>query len=164
MLMLMLMTVTVGTPPQLQTVILDTGSSDLYFDASTASTCENPPSATQACEGGTYDLSKSSTYNEVHPAPSFNTSFGDGSSALGPYGSDVIGIGDVQVSPVQFGVATTVTSTTGYAIGLMGLGYSNNEAVTSARYFYQNMPEVLKDSGEINSRLYSVFLNDAGKL
>lgn len=54
-------------------------------------------------------------------------------------------------------------STTGYAIGLMGLGYSSNEAVTSRRYFYQNMPEVLKDAGEINSRLYSLFLNDAGK-
>lgn len=69
----------------------------------------------------------------------------------------------MQISPVQFGVATTVQSTTGYAIGLMGLGYSSNEAVTSRRYFYQNMPEVLKDAGEINSRLYSLFLNDAGK-
>ncbi|KAI5356986.1 Putative aspartic peptidase A1 family, aspartic peptidase, active [Septoria linicola] len=152
---------TVGTPAQPQTVILDTGSSDLYFDASSAPTCEDPPSATQACEGGTYDLSKSSTYNEVDAAPAFNTSFGDGSSASGPYGSDVIGIGDVEISPVQFGVATTVDSTTGYAIGLMGLGYSNNEAVTSVRNIYPNMPEVLKGAGEIASRLYSVFLNDA---
>lgn len=76
----------------------------------------------------------------------------------------MIGIGDVRVSPVQFGLATSVTSTTGYAIGLMGLGYSTNEAVVSRQYYYQNMPEVLKDAGEIASRLYSVFLNDAGKL
>ncbi|CAK1359888.1 Candidapepsin-7 [Cercospora beticola] len=152
---------TVGTPPQPQTVILDTGSSDLYFDASSASTCEDPPTATQACEGGTFDSSKSSTYREVHAAPAFNTSFGDGSTALGPYGSDVVGIGHVLISPVQFGVATTVDSTTGFSLGLMGLGYSNNEAVTSQRNFYQNMPEVLKDAGEINSRLYSVFLNGA---
>lgn len=152
---------TVGTPPQPQTVILDTGSSDLYFDAASASTCQDPPAPTQACEGGTFDSSKSSTYREVQPAPAFNTSFGDGSTAVGPYGSDVVGIGDVLIAPVQFGVATSVDSATGFSIGLMGLGYSNNEAVTSTRNFYQNMPEVLSDAGEINSRLYSVFLNGA---
>ena len=68
-------------------------------------------------------------------------------------------IGDVCVSNVQFGVADKVKSTTGYAIGLMGLGYSLNEAT---HHQYPNMPEVLKDAGEINSRLYSVYLNDEG--
>lgn len=72
----------------------------------------------------------------------------------------MVGIGDVLVSPVQFGVANEVNSTTGYSIGLMGIGYASNEAVQSRRDFYPNMPEVLKDAGEINSRLYSVYLND----
>lgn len=72
----------------------------------------------------------------------------------------MVGIGDVLVSPVQFGVADEVNSTTGYSIGLMGIGYASNEAVQSRRDFYPNMPEVLKDAGEINSRLYSVYLND----
>lgn len=145
----------------MQTVILDTGSSDLYFDASTASTCSLPSSNENSCQGGTFDLSKSSTYKQALPAPAFNTSFGDGSTANGPYGLDVIGIGNVEVSPVQFGVANQVTSTTGFAIGLMGVGYSTNEAVTSVRNFYQNVPEVLAAAGVIASRLYSVFLNDA---
>lgn len=108
-------------------MIIDTGSSDLYFDATSASTCSLPSTNANSCQGGTYDKTKSSSYKEVEPAPSFNTSFGDGSSASGPYGSDVIGIGNVQVSPAQFGVAETVDSTTGYAIGLLGLGYSTNE-------------------------------------
>jgi len=153
--------VTVGTPAQPQVVILDTGSSDLYFDASSAQTCKQPSSDPESCQGGTYDLSKSSTYKQVDAAPAFNTSFGDGSSAQGPYGSDVVGIGDVLVSPVQFGVAQEVDSTTGYSIGLMGIGYSTNEAVQAVQDFYPNMPEVLKDSGVINSRLYSIYLNDA---
>ncbi|KAK4502549.1 hypothetical protein PRZ48_005974 [Zasmidium cellare] len=151
---------TVGTPPQPQTVILDTGSSDLYFDASGAQTCQLPEDNPNSCRGGTYDSSKSNTYKEVSAAPAFNTSFGDGSTAVGPYGSDVVGVGDVLVQPVQFGVANEVNSTTGYSIGLLGLGYSANEAVTSIEKAYQNLPEVLKDAGVINSRLYSIYLND----
>lgn len=57
---------------------------------------------------------------------------------------------------MQFGVAQQVKSTTGYAIGLLGLGYSLNEAT---RDIYPNFPEVLVEAGEIDSRLYSVYLN-----
>ncbi|KAK5111545.1 hypothetical protein LTR62_004841 [Meristemomyces frigidus] len=150
--------VTVGTPPQDQVVILDTGSSDLYFDASTAQACES--TGPYSCRGGTFEPKNSSTYFIVDPAPAFNTSFGDGSTAMGPFSEDVVGIGNVLIQNVQFGVAEKVNSTTGYAIGLMGLGYSENEAVQ--QHFYPNMPEVLRDTGVINSRLYSVYLNDVG--
>ncbi|EGP88765.1 aspartyl protease [Zymoseptoria tritici IPO323] len=152
-------TVSVGTPPQLQTVILDTGSSDLYFDSSSAETCQT--SGPESCQGGTFDKTKSDTYNEFEASPAFNTSFGDGSTAVGPYGQDMIGIGDVVVSPVQFGLAEEVDTSTGYSIGLLGLGYSTNEAVSGTTDFYENLPEVLARSGEINSRLYSIYLNDA---
>ncbi|KAK6426539.1 hypothetical protein LTR81_001120 [Elasticomyces elasticus] len=148
--------VTVGTPPQPQVVILDTGSSDLYFDAATAPACTTPEDDPFGCRGGEFDSSKSDTYTIVDPSPAFNTSFGDGSTASGPFAEDMIGIGDVVIDNVQFGVAEEVNSTTGYAIGLMGLGYSTNEAT---RHVYPNMPEVLRDTGVINSRLYSVYLN-----
>jgi hypothetical protein len=147
--------VTLGSPPQDQVVIIDTGSSDLYLDASSAQDCQQ--SGENSCRGGTFDPGSSSTYKVVAPAPAFNTSFGDGSTASGPYATDTFGIGDVSISNVQFGLATEVDSTTGYAIGLMGIGYSVIEATTKQ---YANVPEVLVDAGVINSRLYSVFLND----
>jgi len=147
--------ITVGTPPQPQVVILDTGSSDLYLDASSSATCQS--SGAYGCRGGTFNPKDSSTYKIADPSPAFNTSFGDGSTAVGPYGEDVVAIGDVSVDNVQFGVADTVNSTTGYAIGLMGVGYSENEAT---QHVYPNIPEVLRDAGVINSRLYSVYLND----
>jgi hypothetical protein len=150
--------VTVGTPPQEQVVILDTGSSDLYFDSSTADTCQK--TGPYSCRGGTFNHADSSTYKIVAESPAFNTSFGDGSSATGPFAEDVIGIGDVRIDGVQFGVADEVDSTTGYAVGLMGLGYSENEA---SQRQYPNIPEVLASSGEINSRLYSIYLNDIGE-
>lgn len=149
--------VSVGTPPQVQTVILDTGSSDLYFDASTAPACENSASL-DSCRGGSFKTSASSTYTVVQPG-GFNTSFGDGSTATGPYSRDSVTIGDVILHNVQMGIATEVDSTSGFAVGLMGLGYSANEATDTP---YPNMPEVLVDAGVISSRLYSVFLNDIG--
>lgn len=149
---------TVGTPPQDQVVILDTGSSDLYFDSSSAATCQGD--GPNSCRGGTFDSSKSSSYKVVAQSPAFNTAFGDGSTASGPFAEDTVGIGDVSISGVEFGVADNVNSTTGYAVGLMGLGYSINEA---SKREYPNIPEVLAASGEIASRLYSVWLNDVGK-
>jgi len=146
----------VGTPPQVQTVILDTGSSDTYLDARDAPSCES--SGPFSCRGGTFDPSASSSYHVTIP-DGFMTAFGDGSSASGDFATDVIQIGDVAISNVQFGLASNVNSTTGYAVGLMGLGYSLNEA---SDVQYANMPEVLRDAGVINSRLYSIFLNDIG--
>ena len=135
-------------------VILDTGSSDLYFDAASAPACQS--NGRYSCRGGEFDPGASSTYEIVAPDPAFNTSFGDGSTASGPFSSDVVCIGDVCIDDVQFGVATSVRSTTGYALSLMGLGYSENEAT---RHEYPNIPEVLQSAGVIESRLYSVFLN-----
>ena len=90
------------------------------------------------------------------PAPAFDTKFGDGSTASGPFASDVVCLSDICITNVQFGVAQEVKATTGYALGLLGIGYSLNEAT---RHNYPNMPEVLVDAGEIESRLYSVYLN-----
>lgn len=147
--------VSVGTPGQQQTVILDTGSSDLYFDASTARACQS--NGPYSCRGGEFTPADSSTYEIVVPAPAFDTEFGDGSTASGPFASDTVCISDICVSNVQFGLAQQVHSTTGYSLGLLGLGYSINEA---SRHQYPNIPEVLVTAGEINSRLYSVYLNN----
>lgn len=137
--------------------MLDTGSSDLYFDASSAPACQT--TGRHSCKGGTFDASKSSSYQTVEPAPAFNTSFGDGSTASGPFGRDTVCVGDVCIENVQFGVADTVRSRVSYASSLMGLGYSLIEAT---HHKYPNMPEVMADAGIINSRLYSVYLNDEG--
>lgn len=44
----------------------------------------------------------------------------------------------------------------------MGIGYSALEATASNGQSYPNVPEILKDAGVTQSRLYSVFLNDVG--
>jgi hypothetical protein len=54
--------VTVGTPGQLQTMEIDTGSSNAIILASNASFCE-----TSVCEGGTLNSSASSTFETIMP-------------------------------------------------------------------------------------------------
>lgn len=80
--------ISVGTPGQLQTVMLDTGSSDLFVTSSDAAYCQNG-----TCMGGTFDISKSSTSQIVAPNV-FNVSFGDGSKDNGDLISDVVQIRD----------------------------------------------------------------------
>jgi hypothetical protein len=80
--------VTVGTPGQLQTTQLDTGSSDFYFSAASAPFCHTLP----GCAGGTFDHTKSSTFKVLDPG-GFNTTFADGSTEAGDFVTDVVQIG-----------------------------------------------------------------------
>lgn len=160
---LIMYVVTVGTPPVEQTVILGTGSSDLYFDASSAEECQaDNASSPTGCRGGSFDPSRSTTYNIVRPAPAFNITYGDGSTAVGPYAVDVVGIGNVAISGVEFGLAENFSVTVGNSVGILGLGYYTNEAVNSTSDLYPNLVDVMVHAGVINSRLYSIYLGDAG--
>ncbi|KAH0310844.1 hypothetical protein KCU71_g7907, partial [Aureobasidium melanogenum] len=88
--------ISVGTPAQLQTIELDTGSSDLFVTDSTAPFCRN-----NTCAGGTFDASKSSTFQVDAPA-AFNVSFADGSTDTGDLISDVVQIRDLVITNVTF--------------------------------------------------------------
>lgn len=86
--------ISVGSPGQLQTVSIDTGSSDLFVTDSNAPYCRN-----NTCAGGTFDASKSSTFQVVAPA-AFNTTFGDGTTDDGDLVSDAVQIRDRVITNV----------------------------------------------------------------
>ncbi|KLU83542.1 candidapepsin-3 [Magnaporthiopsis poae ATCC 64411] len=145
---------TIGTPPQMLRLHLDTGSSDLWVNSAGSRLCEL---ANRPCNfAGTYAANKSSTYEYVNSV--FNISYVDGSGASGDYVSDVLTIGTTSVDRMQFGVGYNSTS----AQGILGLGYELNEVQVNRAGLkpYRNLPTKLVEQGAISSPAYSLWLND----
>ncbi|KAI5201543.1 hypothetical protein E4T38_06025 [Aureobasidium subglaciale] len=167
--------VSVGTPGQLQTVSLDTGSSDTIFIAANFtvydmytganSTCEPEP----GCPGGTFNETLSSTYKEVVGGleeGQLDINFADGTWRAGPYSTDVIQIGDLSITGAQFSLAYEGQTPTNHgSIGLLGLGYASNEGVIESNgTLYPNFLETLVHARAIPSRLYSIYLNQIDQI
>ncbi|CAK1354068.1 unnamed protein product [Cercospora beticola] len=152
--------ITIGTPPQRQTVWVSTGSVDLYVDSITAATCNSSSATPEPCRGGTFNSSASGTYEEVAESPAFEVSYADGNEIIGPIGSDVLGIGQLQLEDVQFGVGEEINVNEEYPLAMMGLGYSTLSSVnrTGLSRPYQNVPEVMVRANLSESRLFSIAL------
>ncbi|KJK62556.1 Eukaryotic aspartyl protease [Aspergillus parasiticus SU-1] len=148
-----ILNLTLGTPAQQFAVALDTGSSDLWVNVANSSYCS---SRTNPCKPfGLYDPDASSTYKNLDVE--FNATYGDGTNAYGYYATDKLGLGDVDVDDMQFGVAESTTITQ----GIVGVAYDTltNEASHEGKT-YANLPQALVNSGAIKSPAYSLWLND----
>lgn len=98
--------VTVGSSKQEIAVVLDTGSSDTWFNIPSSNFCQN---IVNDCERyGTYDNGSSSTYTFLNHE--FNITYNDGTNAAGDYVKDTIQLGGVTLSHFQFGIAEESTS------------------------------------------------------
>ncbi|TFK71382.1 aspartic peptidase A1 [Pluteus cervinus] len=106
--------IAIGTPPSTFSVILDTGSADLWI-------------ASEHCTSGCNSVSKfvtssSTTYN--NSSVPFNVTYGSG-SASGYMGEDVIQMAGFTVANQSFAICDTVSDglLQSPASGLMGLGF-----------------------------------------
>ena len=79
---------------------------------------------------------------------------------MGDYINDTVAIGKTQITNLTMGVATQ----TSRAVGIMGIGYITDEAITSinANAVYPNIVQQMKDQGLISTTAYSLWLNDLG--
>ena len=144
---------TLGTPAQSLRLHIDTGSSDLWVNSPNSTFCE---SARNACAGGTYDSSSSSSYKYVNS--DFNISYVDGTGAVGDYVSDTLTIGSISLTDFQFGVGFESSSQE----GVLGIGYVTNEVQVNRAggASYPNLPQALTQGGLISANAYSLWLND----
>lgn len=145
---------TLGTPAQSLRLHIDTGSSDLWVNTDTSTTCSQ---RSKPCAfAGTYSANSSSTNKYV--GSWFNISYVDGSGASGDYVTDTITVGGTTLTDFQFGIGYTSSSLQ----GILGIGYTANEVQVgrAQKAPYDNLPAKMKSTGKINSNAYSLWLND----
>ncbi|KAG9230990.1 aspartic-type endopeptidase [Amylocarpus encephaloides] len=156
--------VNVGTPPQRQTLFLDTGSSDVWLLDSNADLCTNTRLQHRhrgGC-GTTFNSEASSTYAVTHKN-AFDITYLDETGANGDYVTDKFTIGGATIDSLQMGHARNST----IGSGLMGIGYSVNEASNSRKnvlppFTYPSAVEEMVAAGLITRKAYSLYLNDLG--
>lgn len=81
-------------------------------------------SRTNPCKPfGLYDPDASSTYKNL--GVEFNATYGDGTNAYGYYATDELGLGDVNVDDMQFGVAESTTITREFSVSICEMYLAN---------------------------------------
>ncbi|EGV65402.1 peptidase A1-like protein [Yamadazyma tenuis] len=143
----------VGSRNDAISVEIDTGSSDLWIIDTSAGV---------STSAGTYDSSKSSTYQYVNNQ--FEIGYVDGSSATGNLVKDTVTLGSGSGGPVlknqEFGDVTS----TSLGQGIFGIGFPSLEAghQNSNAAIYTNIPANLKAQGYIQKNAYSLYLDGVG--
>ncbi|XP_060786816.1 pepsin A-like [Neoarius graeffei] len=139
--------ITIGTPPQSFTVVMDTGSSNLWVPSVYCSS--------QACENHKqFNPQQSSTFRSTYQ--SLSIAYGTG-SMTGFIGNDTVTVGGISVQNQVFGLSETeapyMASMT--ADGILGLAYKSiaSDDVTPV---FDNM----MSQGLVSQDLFSVYLSN----
>ncbi|KAI3405204.2 SAP8 [Candida oxycetoniae] len=143
--------ITVGSNKQPQTVLVDTGSSDLWIVDVNAQ-CQDD---IDCKDNGTFDPKTSTTYQSL--GTQFSIVYGDETSSQGPWAKDTVSFGGISITGQQFADVNSTSSD----VAVMGIGFKSGESVESGEN-YDNIPITLKKQGFIKSTAYSLYLNSPG--
>jgi Eukaryotic aspartyl protease len=154
-LILYAINVTVGTPPQSFTLQLDSGSADTWIPSVGSDFCTE---SRRGCQLGAFDSSSSSTFVDL-AQNAFQIQYVDDSQIQGDYFADTLDLGgDTSIQNLTMGLANRATR----GLGIMGIGYSAGESIVAVdpTAVYPNIIDQLRNQGFINTRAYSLYLND----
>lgn len=144
-------TLKVGTPEQEVQVMIDTGSSDLWFISHENSQCKSNGGSVDCSKYGTFDYLKSSSWHDNETE--YSISYFDGDKATGTMGQDNITFAPgFSLENANFAVINNTSS----KIGVLGVGYPELEAVKPK---YVNLPFAMKEQNLIAKVAYSLYLD-----
>jgi hypothetical protein len=144
---------TVGNPPQVVPLDIDTGSDDVWMFG--VGTCEND---NRVCIGGSFNETASKTVTVIDKGGFQVRYFTQGSNVTGDYITDSFTIGKQTVKNLTMGVATHATSA---STGIMGLSFDRDEVLGAANpKSYPSVMDLMKQQGLISTRSYSLYLDD----
>ena len=180
-----LATISVGTPPQSVSLVLDTGSPLTWINAANVTTF-TPGSTTTSSSGGAaickqytcFTAGSSSTLSVPSNSTIFDITYVDTTESIGRMVEDTLTFQGLTDTTFQLGLVQYFYSPGGTSSaigGILGLSPSNpvqqfdtvNAALTSTsstRPSYFNPPtilEQLRDAGRITSLAFSLYLDDA---
>lgn len=130
-----------GTPPQSQTLTLDTGSAEIWVYG---------PDLHDSL--ASYDVTASSTSEYVDS--DLELYYTDGHGYTGYHYKDSFGFSGVTITGQEFGYVNDTSAKTGYAIWGLSPFLSNYP------YSYTDVPSNLKSQGYINKNAFSMSLDD----
>jgi hypothetical protein len=150
----------VGTPVQEVQLDIDTGSSDIWMFG--VDSCDQ---TRFLCAGGVFDESASTSITIISQGTFKIQYFTEGSGVTGDYITDNFGIGTQTINNLTMGVASKAVSVN---TGIMGIGFDTNEAAYASDIAhgvtdvppYANLLDVMKSQGLVDSRSYSLYLDD----
>lgn len=145
--------------------------------------CHSCDATTSLCAGGAFDISESTSAKVVEKDAFAIQYFTAGSGVSGDYSAlpytrsvekgrmlislkvtDNFSIGSQKIQKLTMGLATYAKSVT---TGIMGIGFASNEAIVGQEIengqegkTYPNLIERLKSDGTIETRSYSLYLDD----
>lgn len=144
-------TLKVGTPEQEVQVMIDTGSSDLWFISSTNSQCQSNGGTIDCSKYGSFDKLASTSWHDNNTE--YSISYFDGDKATGTMGQDNITFAaGFSLENANFAVIDNTSS----KIGVLGVGYPELEAVKPK---YVNLPMAMKEQDLIAKVAYSLYLD-----
>lgn len=116
---------------------------------------------------GSFNGDVSSSYQPLDQASPFRISYGDNSAYSGVYAFDTVSVGGATMDNVTFAVVDTATNVVGAGAdsnnGLMGISFDIGEAGVESGILTRAYPGIisqLKKNKRINTRAYSLWLND----
>ena len=107
----------------------------------------------------TVDSSQSATVRELGPGFSIRYMM-PGSEIVGNYVADDFAIGDLAVKNLTMAVATMARNLN---VGIMGIGLDTDESLAPGKEAYPNIVDEMVTQGLINTRTYSLWLDDLSK-
>jgi len=161
--LLYLVNITAGNPPQSLQLQLDTGSSDVWLPYSGSQPCASITS--NRCGEGSYDPSQSNS-SKLISSGAFQISYVDGTKITGDYIADDFSIGGTTVKSMTMGLARSAVEQESSSdfTGIVGVGFEQGEAIyASSGNTYPNLLSMLKSTGVINAKAFSLWLNDKGE-